>query len=130
MVLVVDPWHWLDKNGNPPTDNPRLRRNTLRVARIIEYGGPLKRLECRETLLECKRKPGGKPCMGLLWVLKTEEDAILAFCRSCGCDEAVVHNWQGTSWADGMMPPIRTVPVAGRGEPAQSPSGGSPRFMN
>ena len=42
MKLTVDPRHWLDKNGNIPLEPARLRRNMLRIARIIEYGGPLK----------------------------------------------------------------------------------------
>jgi hypothetical protein len=40
-MLIVDPHHWLDENGDLPVDNPRLRRQVLRVARLIEYGGPL-----------------------------------------------------------------------------------------
>jgi hypothetical protein len=63
MVLVVDAWHWLNEDGSLPADNPRLYRRVLRVARIIEYGGPLKANETRETLIECKRRPQGKPCL-------------------------------------------------------------------
>jgi hypothetical protein len=77
-MLVVDPRHWLDANGTLPTDNLRLRRQVLRVARFIEYGGPLKPLECRETLMECRKRPGGKPCTGLMWVGKTGRDDIQA----------------------------------------------------
>jgi len=80
----------------------------LRVARFIEYGGSLKPLECRETLMECRKRPGGKPCTGLMWVEKTERNDIQAFCRVCRNDEAVVHNWQETDWANGMM---EAVPV-------------------
>ena len=80
-MLVVDPWHWLNANGDIPTDNLRLRRQMLRIARFIEYGGPLKELECRETLMECRKRPRGVPCTGLMWVAKTERDEIQAFCR-------------------------------------------------
>ena len=51
-MLIVDPWHWLDKDGDLPVDNARLRRQVLRVARLIEYGGPLLPLHTRETLVE------------------------------------------------------------------------------
>jgi hypothetical protein len=30
-MLVADPWHWLDKNGDLPADNARLRRQVLRA---------------------------------------------------------------------------------------------------
>ena len=105
-MLVVDPSHWLDADGSLPTGNPQLRRQMLRVARLIEYGGPLKRGESRETLIDCARRPNRKPCPGLLWVLKTEEDAIVAVCSGCGVNEAMVHNWQGTPWAEGVMAPV------------------------
>src|SRR5678816_2262602 len=41
-TLVVDPWDWLTKDGDFVRDNPRLYRRMLRIARFIEYGGPLK----------------------------------------------------------------------------------------
>jgi len=106
MVLVVDPWDWLKKDGSLPYGNPRLYRRMLRIARFIEYGGQLQKNETRETLVECKRRPGGKACLGLMWVAKNDDDAILAHCLSCKTEEAVVHNWQQTEWADGMMEPV------------------------
>jgi hypothetical protein len=36
--------------------------------------GPLKQDEARETLFECKRRPRGKACAGLMWVVKTSDD--------------------------------------------------------
>jgi hypothetical protein len=123
-MLVVDPWHWLDKDGNLPTDNLQLRRQVLRVARFIEYGGPLEKLHSRETLMECRRRPKGKPCLGLMWVVKTEDDAINAFCRMCG-DEAMIHNWQETAWAAGVMeavPPDPGIPDDNGGPASTRPS--------
>ncbi len=107
-MLVVDPWHYLSKEGDLLTEDRRLYRRMLRIARFIEYGGPLARLETRETLVECKRRPHGKSCLGLMWVAKADDDAILARCLVCKTDEAYVHNWQETEWADGMMEPVPT----------------------
>ena len=39
-MLVVDPWHWLDKDLDLPLDTPRLRWLVLGVARLIECGSP------------------------------------------------------------------------------------------
>lgn len=105
-MLVVDPWHWLHPDGTFPVENPRLYRRILRVAQLIEAGGPLQPRHMRETLLACSKRPNGKPCPGLLWVLKTTDDSIHAFCRVCFQDEAMIHNWQDTDWADGAMEPI------------------------
>jgi hypothetical protein len=119
-MLVVDPWDWLTENGELPMENPRQRRRILRLARFIEYGGPLPRLHCRETLVECQRRPGGRPCLGLMWVLKTEDDEINAFCRGCG-DEAMIHNWQRTEWAAGMMQSVPAEPADMDGTPSPVP---------
>jgi hypothetical protein len=73
-MLVVDPWHWLNRDGSLPYDQPRLFRKALRVAQVIEYGGTLARGELRETLLQCARRPARKQCPGLLWVTKTPKD--------------------------------------------------------
>lgn len=105
-MLVVNPWHWLKKDGSFLVDNPRLYKRMLRVARFIEYGGKLQKNETRETLIDCKRRPKGKPCVGLMWVVKTADDAILAHCLVCKTDEVFIHNWQKTEWADGMMKPV------------------------
>jgi hypothetical protein len=105
-MLVVDPWDWLTEEGELLREKPRLYRRMLRIARIIEYGGELQKNQTRETLLECKRRPVGKPCLGLMWVMKTMDDGILASCVVCKTDEALVHNWQKTEWAEGMMPAV------------------------
>ncbi len=105
-MLVVDPWHWLTEDGHFLVDNPRLYRRMLRIARFIEYGGELQKSETRETLVECKRRPKGKACPGLMWVVKTNDDGILAYCILCKTDEALIHNWQATEWAGGMMGPV------------------------
>ncbi len=125
-LLVVDPWDWLDEDGHFLFDNPRLYRRMRRVARFIEYGGLLKKNETLETLIECKRRPKGKPCHGLMWVVKMEDDGILAHCLTCKTEEALVHNWQETEWASG---PMEAVPVAfdteGRTSSTMSPASSS-----
>lgn len=105
MLLIVDPNHWLDEHGNLP-EEPRLRRRILRVARFIEYGGPMPGGSFRETLVECNRRPHRKPCPGLMWVRKEPNDSIVAFCMICKQDEMVIHSWQETLWAEGMMEPV------------------------
>ena len=105
-MLVVDPWHWLEPEGSLPEDNPRLRRQVLRVARIIEYGAGLAPGEMRLTLLECQRRPGRKPCPGLLVVGKRSTGEIETGCPTCGEADTRVHNWEGTDWAQGVPTPF------------------------
>jgi hypothetical protein len=105
VTLVVDVNHWL-VGDDIPAGPPRLRRNALRIARFIEYGGPLPQLHGRETLIECKRRPGGKPCRGWMWVYKLNDDRIQAHCPTCQDVEAVISGWEGTVWAEGQMDPV------------------------
>lgn len=35
-MLVGDPWHWVTEDGSIPTVDSRLRRNVLRVVRLVE----------------------------------------------------------------------------------------------
>ena len=79
-MLIVDPFHWLDRNGEIPADNLRLRTRLLTVLRVIEYGSALRRRESCGTLIECKKRPGGRRCVGLLLVTKTTDDLLFAFC--------------------------------------------------
>jgi hypothetical protein len=106
MTLVVDIQDWLDKNGDLPIDNLRLRHRALRIATLIEYGGPLEQLEGRETMLFCKRRPRRKQCLGMIWALKRQDDRIQAYCPTCGEVEVIISGWQDTVWADGPAPPI------------------------
>jgi hypothetical protein len=108
VMLIVDPHHWLAQDGSLPSTNLRLRRQVLRIARLIEYGGPLQVGASRETLVECKRRPRGQPCLGLMWVAKRDapDFAIHAYCLVCGENEAMIYKWADTEWADGMMEPV------------------------
>ncbi len=109
-MLVVNPWHWLDEDGEFPVGPPGLRRNILRVARLIEYGGSLDVGTARQTLEPCGRRPGRQACPGLLWVTKLADNRLLAFCGSCGVEEVCISDWQDTDWADGQQPPVRLRP--------------------
>ncbi len=106
MTLIVDIRHWLYDNGSLPTHEPRLRRNALRIATLIEYGGTLEQLEGRGTMVPCKRRPRGRQCMGLMMVVKRTDDRIHAYCPVCGTDEAIISGWQETDWADGQCPAV------------------------
>jgi hypothetical protein len=106
MTLYVDPWHWLMPDGSLPEGNLRLRRNVLKVARVIEYGALLQIREGRETLIECTKRPNRKPCTGLLRVLKSPDSSLIAFCPACQTEHMVVYNWGDTLWSEGQVTPV------------------------
>ncbi len=106
MTLIVDIRHWLTEDGGLPFDNPRLYRAALRIATLIEYGGPLGTFELRDTMVPCKRRPGRSPCTGLLLVMKLEDGRIHARCPACSTIEAIISGWEETDWAEGQSPPL------------------------
>jgi hypothetical protein len=117
-MLVVNIRHWLDDRGELPLSPAPLRKNALRVARLIEYGGPLRVGEARETLVECTKRVDRKPCPGLMWVLKPEKATILAECVHCGRDQVHITGWEFTIWADGVMDPVPIDGDQGSAPPA------------
>ena len=106
-MLILDARDLLTKDGDLPLEPPRLRRQSLRMARLIEYGGPVEIGAFRETLVECSKRLDQKPCPGLLWVTKTEDDRIRATCIICHKDEVLISHWKDTDWAEGPMEPYR-----------------------
>jgi len=105
-MLVVDPNHWLDEDGDIPNIKGPVRRNIIRVAKMIEYGAELKVGTFRESLIACRKRPKRIPCPGLLFVTKLEDDAIYAFCPVCQEDQTIIHSWQETRWAHGLPNPV------------------------
>jgi len=105
-MLIVDMRDWIDDRGEIPLEPARFRRSALRLAQLIEYGGPLKVDETRETLVQCTKRPQRKPCPGLMWVVKEPDNRIYAYCVACRQDEVVISGWGETIWAEGMMEPV------------------------
>jgi hypothetical protein len=103
MTHVIDLRHWLDEHGNPAQP---VRRQALRIARLVEYGGPLAIGYRRETLVECSRRVDRKPCQGLLWVARIDAATIDAFCLLCRREHLIISGWEDTIWADGPMEPV------------------------
>jgi len=83
-----------------------VRRQALRIARLIEYGGPLELGYSRETLVECSRRLDRRPCEGLLWVSKLDAHTIEAECLLCRRERILISGWEAMPWADGPMEPV------------------------
>jgi hypothetical protein len=107
MTHVINIRHWLDESGEPV---PSLRRQVLRMARLIEYGGPLEVGQTRGTLVECSRRVARRPCEGLLWISKVDAGTLEACCLDCRREHILLSGWELTEWALGPMEPIGPEP--------------------
>ncbi len=110
MAKVINIQHWLGEDGEPI---PALRRQVLRIARLIESAGPLAVGQTRGTLEECTRRVNRRPCQALLWVSKIDAETIEACCLGCLREHVLITGWATTEWAAGPMEPIGP----GEGEP-------------
>jgi len=116
MFWVMSLPDLLDDMGEIPTSPVRLRRLALRLARLVEAGGPLTVGQMRESLVECIRKPAKTPCPGFLRVTKLEDERIYACCPICGGDQFYISDWQGSLFADGPCPPVSDADFPGPGK--------------
>ena len=105
MFRSIDIRHWLASDGELPANNLRLRRQALRVARLIEAGGPLEPGQYRETLVDCTARPARKSCLGLVWVEKLADGRLEASCPACQRERVFIAGWEHTKWAGGPMGP-------------------------
>lgn len=104
MQRVIDVRPWLDEMEEPAT--PELRRRTIRIARLIEYGGTLRPRESRMTLVECTDRTGRRACTGFLLVSKSEDDSLEAWCPHCNSHSILIIGWQETEYAEGPPAPF------------------------
>ena len=111
VTFIIDIRHLLDERGELPLDNPTLRRRALRMAQLVEAGGPLEVGQFRETLIACDARPHRRPCPGLLWVEKTHDQRIHAYCLACQRNAVLISGWEMTAWADGPMEPQSDEPI-------------------
>ncbi len=64
----------------------------------------------RLTLVECNRRPGRQQCEGMLFITKTEDDYLYAWCPICQEESLTISGWQDTLYADGPPDPIPPLP--------------------
>jgi hypothetical protein len=104
---VIDAQDMIDPRSEGPISGPAPARViALRTLRLIEYGGPLEPGDIRPTLVECRRRQGRRPCLGLLCVAKEPDHTLVAYCEMCHAVDSYIHNWQDSLYADGPLEPL------------------------
>ncbi len=94
-MFVSDLRHFLDLPDDVPGPARRMAERLaliVRAATAGDAGGEW------VTALTCNRRPGRRPCLGHLAVLRTDVPPSIAWgCTSCG-DEGVISGWEGSPY--------------------------------
>jgi len=89
--------HWLDETKTGPA-TPRLKSKVKKITEIITYLTSEMTGIHVDTPPMCWRRPGRRPCPGLLDVsFDPETGQIVWFCDECG-DEGAISGWEGLIW--------------------------------
>jgi hypothetical protein len=107
-MWVTDMTHFLDAEGKVPHE--------ISSRRLIQYLGAIvadvttePAQSIPELDITCRRRPGRKPCPGMI---RADFDAgttnIIWNCSACG-DRGLIHHWQGTPWDKGGRPKLPTI---------------------
>ena len=125
---MADTWitnltHFLDENGFiAPMPGPALRLAEY-LTNIVADASTYDHEPTRHTVVHCRRRPGRKPCTGIIETgFTVDDDEILWECPACG-DNGRISNWQGSPWdasAHNILP-FSSEAVA-EGSMASSPS--------
>ena len=96
---VIDIRHYLDDEGEIAVPSGPARKLAEYIGEIIlcVTAGPS--AEDGAIPLPCRRRPGRKPCYGIVTAGYSESDrqTIVWQCQGCG-DEGSISGWQETQW--------------------------------
>lgn len=95
---VTDLIHFLNEDGSiAPTEGPARRLAEHLVAIVAMISRP-ELIPPAEYRVRCRRRPGRKPCTGLIQAdLDPKTEDIDWWCPVCG-DKGCISNWKGTMW--------------------------------
>jgi len=95
---ITDLTHFLDQNGHIAPKSGPARRMAEYLAAIVAMVSRPELVIPAEYRVRCRRRPGRKPCTGMVDVdLDPETEDVVWWCPVCG-DNGYIRNWKGTFW--------------------------------
>jgi hypothetical protein len=96
QMLVADLRHFLDMPDDAP--RPAIRLG-LQLSAIVRAASVRPTGSGARSAIGCTRRPGRRPCEGLIMVFRRTNGEIVWSCDACG-DEGLISGWEGSP-ADG-----------------------------
>ena len=95
---IVDLTHFLDEDGGiSPVKGPA-RRLAEHIVAIVSMASRPEINPPSEYMVLCRRRPGRKPCTGVIEAyLERETEDIVWWCPICR-DRGYIRNWKDTIW--------------------------------
>ncbi len=90
--------HFLD-TLKPDVDIPGpARRLAEYLGKIVEAATSSPPLALLNTEIRCRRRPGRKPCVGHIRLVRDDDEGEIVWaCTSCD-DRGIISGWEGTPW--------------------------------
>ena len=102
-MWVINIQHWLDKTQTAAAV-PQLRLKVKKLAEIITYATSFGTGIQINSAPKCWRRPGRKPCEGILDIhLDETASQIHWYCCICK-DEGVITGWKDLIWDMSQLP--------------------------
>ena len=95
---VVSLKHFLDEDGAiAPTKGPA-RKLAEHIVAIVAMASRPDIIPLPEYQVRCRRRPGRKPCTGLIEAdFNPDDERIVWWCTACD-DNGYISNWKGSMW--------------------------------
>ncbi|MBI4611057.1 MAG: hypothetical protein HY726_18870 [Candidatus Rokubacteria bacterium] len=97
LTYVTDPHHLEGAEEDPLIPGPG-RRMARFIRSLVEFGSAIPPGATGISGVNCRRRPGRRPCAGSIVVARRVEPPELHWeCPQCR-DHGVIHSWQGCRW--------------------------------
>jgi hypothetical protein len=95
---ITDLTHFLDEKGRIAPERGPARRMAEFLTSIVAMVSRPELVIPQEYRVRCRRRPGRKPCPGIIKAdLDPETEDVDWWCPVCG-DNGYIRNWKGTAW--------------------------------
>ena len=107
MTWVTDLSHFINETGTMPARVPSPARRLMEYqTRIVAAATADADDEEQATRrIQCRRRPGRRPCPGIIEYRLWADERIRWQCPSCG-DNGIISNWQSTPWDRRQVQPL------------------------